>query len=104
MVIVACFEKEKYTEVKTFQRMIFVLVSKEGKDMLLYFCPVGWENREVEKWYICLYIKDFLESASSKFLFELLDGRNGALQKIRCVFMTGVERQSCQSSGIESGW
>lgn len=56
MVIVACFEKEKYTEVKTFQRMIFVLVSKEGKDILLYFCPMGWENREVEKWYIYVCI------------------------------------------------
>lgn len=29
-------------------------------------------------------INDFSESASSKFLFEMLDGRNGALQEIRC--------------------
>lgn len=84
--------------------MMLVLVSKEGKDILLYFCPMGWENRGVAKRYICLYIKYFLESASSKLLFELLDGRSGAWQKTKCsVFMTGVERQSWQSAGIESG-
>jgi len=102
MVSVACFEK--YTEANTFQRMVFVVVSEEGRDVLLCFCPMGWESREVAKWYIWLYIKDFLESASSKFLFELLDRRNGALQKIRrSVFMAGVERQGWQSAGVESG-
>ena len=90
---------------KTFQKMIFILVSKGGEDILPYFCPVGWENQEVEKWYICLYIKDFIESASSKFLFDVLDGWNGALPKIRhSGFMIGVEQQSWQLSGIESGW
>lgn len=29
-------------------------------------------------------INDFSESASLKFLFEMLDGKNGALQEIRC--------------------
>lgn len=82
MVIVACFEKSKYTEVKPCQRMVFLLVFKEGKDMLLYSCSVDWENWEVEKCYLCLYIKDFLESASSKFLLGLLDGRSGAWQKM----------------------
>lgn len=41
MVIVACFEKEKYTEVKTFPKMIFVLVSKEGKDCIALFLSCG---------------------------------------------------------------
>lgn len=41
MVTVDCFEK--YTEMKPFQRMVFV--SRGGNDILIYF----WENWVVDK-------------------------------------------------------